>query len=224
LKIGIWVVSGWGIVLKAFVSSFIDAGILGAAITLLSLFYRSPSLLDRFPHPGFFLLFYGFPLSYFSINSIFGESINFFNAFLDFVFWFVITFVIVSLLSLTLQKSGTRKRGLITSPEIEQNKKDLDSGEQHFLFFPRLNKQNTIKVFRLLFLHNLAMTILVVLGISLESPYALWSIDSGWIIFRNIIGFASWIYWVVGVVLIFLYARHLDSPKPLTRATVVLTE
>jgi hypothetical protein len=224
LKIAIWVVSGWEIVLKVFVRSFIDAGVLGAIITVLSLFYRSPSLLDRFPHPGFFFLLYGFPLSYFSIESIFGKSINFFNAFLDFVFWFVIAFVNVSLLSLTFQKLGTRKRGLITSPEIEQKNKDIVSEEQHFLFFPRMNEQNTIKVFRLLFIHNLAMTFLLVLDITLYTPEAFWGMLSGWIIFRNILGIASWAYWVVGVVLIFIYSRRLGNPKPLTQATSVLNE
>jgi hypothetical protein len=212
LKVGIWVVSGWAMVLKVFVRSFIDAGVLGAAMTLLSLFYRStPSLLDRFPHPGFFVLLCGFPLSYFSINSIFGESINFFNAFLDFVFWFVITFVIVSLLSLTFQKLGTRKRGLITSPEIEQRNKDIAFEEQHFLFFPNMNKQSTIKVFQLLFVHNLAMTFLMVLDITLYGPETFWGILRGWIIFGNILGMASWVYWVVGVVLIFIYSTCVQS-------------
>jgi hypothetical protein len=218
LKIGIWVVSGWQ-VLKVFVRSFIDAGVLGAVITLLGLFYRSPSLFDRFPHPGFYVLFYGFPLSYISINSVFGKSINFFNAFLDFVFWFVIAFVIVSLLSLTFQKLGTGKKSLITSLEIEQKNKDMVSEEQLFVFFPRMDEQNTLKLFRLLFIHNLVMTFLLVLDITLYTPEMFWGMLRGWIVFKNILGIASWVYWVVGVVLIFIYSRRLCNPKSLACAS-----
>jgi large-conductance mechanosensitive channel len=198
--------------LKVLVRSFIDAGVLGAVITLLTLLYRGTFIVFS---GGNYFLSYGYPLYYLSISieDMYGtfHYINFLNAFWDFLFYFAIVFVIVSLLSLAIQKSGPRRSEVIMSPEIEQKNKDRHPKE-HSSLFTGTNEQKTLKVLRLLYLHNLAMTLLLVAGMTWtnweEFPRV------GWLIFNNVLEFASLIYWVVGVVLIFLYTKGLYNSKP----------
>jgi hypothetical protein len=211
-------------VLKVLVRSFIVASVLGAVITLLTLLYSG----TRITYPGgHFFISYGYPLGYFSVWRSYASfsDLDFINAFEDFVFYYAIVFVIVSLLSLTFQKLGTRKRGQITSLEIENKNEDRHPEEHDSLFFTRMNGQNNLKMLRLLFLHNLVMTFLLVLGITWGNAGGFWgSPRTGWLILNNVIEFASWIYWVVGLVPIFLYAKRLDNSKPLARAMPVLNK
>jgi hypothetical protein len=73
---------------------------------------------------------------------------------------------------------------------------------------PKMSPQNTAKVFRLFFIHNVAMTLLILLT---QQTGAL-SITSQifWII--------AWAYWIVGVVLIYVYAKSLGESKLIRQA------
>lgn len=184
--------------MNIFVRSLIDAIFLGALVTLFTVLFNGTQVIYL---GGHWASSYGYPLTYYSVWRSYATftDINFLNLFLDFAFWFVTVFSIVTFLSLAFRQLAIRKKGQISLPEIKHEQK-------HSLLFIAMNEHDIPKVFRLLFVHNLAMTFLLVLGIIMYIPGYFWM--SPLTIFTNPLGIVSWIYWVVGICLIFSYARH----------------
>lgn len=72
--------------------------------------------------------------------------------------------------------------------------------------FPKLNESNTVRVYRILFVHNLVFSFLLLLGYTLNLMGGIAALFSYWFLGLITLG-----YWILGIVLIYYYARRLSK-------------